>query len=86
MDDPQEPKRADHAYIARHSYSDRTVVHIAGLHALGSIAAAQYVVDHLPDLWAQFGDRSFSMAVSGEFDAMTPTGVSVLIPPRAWDE
>ncbi len=86
MDDPRQPKRADHAYIARHAYSDHTVVHIAGLHALGSIAAAQYVVDHLPDLWAQFGDHSFSMAVTGEFDAMTPTGVSVLIPPRAWDE
>jgi hypothetical protein len=86
MDDADKPRRADPAYIARHASPDHTVVHIAGLHALGSIAAAQYVVDHLPDLWAEFGDRSFSMAVTAEFDAMSPTAISVLIPPRAWDE
>jgi hypothetical protein len=85
MDDA-EPRRADHAYIARHAFADHTVVHIAGLHALGSIAAAQYLVEHLPDLWAEFGDRSLSMVVTGEFDALTPTATSVLIPPRAWHE
>jgi hypothetical protein len=86
MDDPQQPRRADHAYIARHAYPDHTAVHIAGLHALGSVGAAQYVVEHLPDLWAEFGDRSFSMAVTAEFDAMTPTSISVLVPARVWDE
>ena len=86
IDHPSRPRRADHAYIARHAYPDRAVVHIAGLHALGSIGAAQYLVEHLADLWAEFGDTSFSLAVTAEFDAMTPTDLAVLIPPRPWDE
>jgi hypothetical protein len=60
-------------------------VHLAGLHALGSIAAAHYLTEHLPDLYAQFGDRSFSMAVTGDFKGLNPTELSVLIPARAWD-
>jgi hypothetical protein len=86
MDDADNPRRADHAYIARHVRDGQVVVHIAGLHALGSIGAAHYLTEYLPDLWSKFGEGSFSMAVTGEFDGLRPTGLSVLIPPRAWDE
>jgi hypothetical protein len=86
MDDNEQPRRADHAYIARHHLNGKTVVHIAGLHALGSIGAAHYVTEHLPELWSEFGDSSLSMAVTTEFDGMAPTSMSVLIPPRAWTE
>ena len=86
MDDPDEPRRADHAYIARHQRDDHVVVHIAGLHALGSVGAAHYLTEHLPDLWGKFGERSFSMAVTAEFDGLTPVSTSVLIPARTWDE
>lgn len=85
--DQSAPRRADLGYIARHERPDgRVTVHIAGLHALGSVGAAHYVTDHLPDLWAEFGSRSFSMVVLGEFDGQTPTQLSVRIPPRAWDQ
>jgi hypothetical protein len=86
MDDPDNPRRADHAYIARHVRDGQVIVHIAGLHALGSIGAAHYLTDHLPDLWSKHNDGSFSMAITGEFDGQTPTGLSILIPPRTWDE
>lgn len=72
MDDADDPRRADHSYIARHTRDGRAITHIAGLHALGSIGAAHYLTEHLPDLWAEFGDASFSTAVTGEFDGMQP--------------
>ena len=87
MDDAQEPRRADLGYVARHERPDgRVTVHIAGLHALGSIGAAHYLTEHVADLWAEFGPRSFSMVVLGEFEEQTPTKLSVVIPPRAWDQ
>ncbi|MEJ3652531.1 helix-turn-helix transcriptional regulator [Actinomycetes bacterium KLBMP 9759] len=86
LDDPSEPRRADVAYIARHQRDGQVVVHIAGLHALGSVAAAHYVTEHLADLWGKFGERSFSMAISAEFDGLTPIAPTVIIPPREWDE
>jgi hypothetical protein len=86
MDDADQPRRADHAYIARHVDGGRVTVHIAGLHALGSIGAAHYLTEHLPELWSEFGDHSFSMAVTGEFTGLTPTNLSILIPARAWEE
>lgn len=84
MDDP-EPRRADVAYLARHVMpSGAVVVHIAGVHALGSVAAAHYLGDHLADLWAEPGDTTFSMVVAGTFDGSTPTSLDVLVPPRRW--
>ncbi|WP_214370901.1 hypothetical protein [Pseudonocardia sp. H11422] len=85
LDDSDSPRQADHAYIARQVHDGRVVVHIAGLHALGSIGAAHYLAEHLPELYAGFGDGSFSMAVTTEFDDLTPTATTVLIPPRRWD-
>lgn len=83
-DDEAAPRRADHAYIARHVRDGQIIVHIAGLHSMGSVAAAHYVTENLADLWAQFPDRSFSMAVTGEFTDLTPTAITVLVPPKAW--
>lgn len=84
MDDP-EPRRADVAYLARHAMpSGAVVIHIAGVHALGSIGAAQYLTDHVADLWSELGEGSFSMVVGGEFDGLTPTALDVLVPPRRW--
>jgi hypothetical protein len=85
LDELDGPRRADHAYLSRRIRNGHVVVHIAGLHALGSIGAAHYLTEHVPDLWSSFGEQPFSMAVTGTFDGLTPTGLSVLIPPRAWD-
>ena len=85
--DDAEPRRADVAYLARHATpSGAVVVHIAGVHALGSIAAAHYLTEHLADLWSEFGDSSFSMVVGGEFDGTAATSLDVLAPPRRWPQ
>lgn len=84
MDDPDEPRPADHAYLSRRIRNGHVVVHIAGLHARGSVGAAHYLTEHLPDLWAKHADEPFSMAVTGEFNGLTPTSLSVLIPPQVW--
>ena len=84
MDDP-EPRRADIAYLARHAMpSGAVVIHIAGVHALGSIGAAQHLTEHVADLWAEVGEGSFSMVVGSEFEGLTPTALDVLAPPRRW--
>lgn len=85
MDDPESPRRADPAYLSRRVRQGHVVVHIAGLHALGSLGAAHYLTEHLADLWASYGDQPFSMAVSGEFDGLSPTSLSVLTSPRVWE-
>jgi hypothetical protein len=82
--DREDSIRADHAYIAHRIVGDRVIVHIAGLHALGSIGAAHYIINNLADLYSEFGDRQFSMAVTSHFDGMEPTSIEVLIPPRLW--
>lgn len=85
--DDEEPRRADVAYLARHVMpSGAVVVHIAGVHALGSIGAAHYLTENVADLWAEFGDGSFSMVVGGEFHELSPTALNVLAPPRRWPQ
>lgn len=85
MDDPTTPRRADHAYLSRRVRDGHVVVHVAGLHALGSVGAAHYLTEHLPELWAAQGDEPFSMAVTAEFDdSLMPTAITVLVPPQIW--
>ncbi|GAA4560491.1 hypothetical protein [Pseudonocardia xishanensis] len=83
MDD-QTPRRADVAYLARHVREGQVITHVAGVHALGSVGAAHYLTEHLADLYAAHPDESFSMAVSAEFDSLTPKVIDVIVPPRAW--
>jgi hypothetical protein len=83
MDD-DEPARADVAYLGRHQYGNRVVVHIAGVHALGSVGAAFHLVSALPALYREFGESSYSLAVSAEFDEYKPTQINVLVPPQTW--
>lgn len=74
----------DVAYIARHQRADHVTVHLAGIHALGSIAAATHLAAGLQELWRDMGQSSFSMAVRGTFEGQKPTNVEVLTGPRRW--
>jgi hypothetical protein len=82
--DAENPARADHAYIARRKIGGDIIVHIAGLHALGSIGAVNYLFAALPELFAEYGDSQFSMAVTTEFDGLVPRMSKVLALPRVW--
>ncbi|MFI9008850.1 hypothetical protein ACIGNX_16650 [Actinosynnema sp. NPDC053489] len=82
--DEENPTRADHAYIARRKLGSRIVVHIAGLHALGSVGAVHYLTASLHELYTQYGDKQFSMAITTSFDGLTPKEINVLVPPQVW--
>lgn len=44
---------------------------IAGVRALGSVGAVDYLVRHLRDLYAQVGTSGFSMVIRSTFDGET---------------
>lgn len=81
-DDPSES--LDTAYVARHRADDRVIVHVAGIHGIGSLAATNYLTAHLAELFRDVGDRSFSCAVQGSYDGLTITGSELVAGPYTW--
>lgn len=84
--DEQQPGSADLAYVGRHHDDDdgRVVVHIAGIHAIGSLGAVHYLAGHLAELFSEAGDTSFSMVIRASYDGLAITGSSLLAGPLAW--
>jgi hypothetical protein len=79
-DDPGTPW-ADVAYIGRLQVHDRPVVVIAGIHALGSLGAVDYLTNHLTDLHSRVGLNRFSMAVRSEHDGEAVIMSEPICPP-----
>lgn len=78
--------REDIAYLARRPRPDGrgTLLHIAGVHALGSVGATHFLEQNLAELYRDLGTRPFSMVVAS---AHEPGGVAAvdsraLVPPR----
>lgn len=65
----------DIAYVGRLAYQGGTLFVIAGVHALGSIGAVEYLGEHLADLYDRVGTQRFSMVVRSRFtdDKVTET-------------
>lgn len=82
--DEQTPADADLAYVGRHHYGDHVAVHIAGIHAVGSLGAVHYLTGHLAALFAEAGDASFSLVVRASYDGLTITHSSLVAGPFAW--
>jgi len=61
----------DIAYVARLPLdkSDHSIFVIAGVHALGSIGAVEYLRHHARELYDQVGEHHFSLITMGRFDA-----------------
>ena len=81
-DDP--PQDGDIAYLARHQVDGRIVVHIAGVHAIGSLGAAHYLTGHLAELFTQAGAQSFSAVIRSTFDGLAITGSELAAGPYTW--
>jgi transcriptional regulator with XRE-family HTH domain len=78
-DDPSESKPADVAYLGRLARPDGngTFLLIAGVHAVGSLGAAQYLTEHLGELYKHVGLNQFSMVIGCEYDPETKAITSV---------
>jgi hypothetical protein len=82
--DGEQPAPADIAYISRHRDGDRVIVHIAGIHAIGSLGAVRYLTASLADLFAQAGDTSFSLVTEAAYQGLTITSSRLLAGPFPW--
>lgn len=72
----------DIAYVARLNRNGRTLLFIAGVHALGSVGAVEYLRRNLPDLYAEVGERPFSLVVASRFEGLAVTETTALWGPK----
>ena len=82
--DEQTPADADLAYVGRHQDGDHVAVHIAGIHAIGSLGAVHYLTGHLAALFAEAGDTSFSIVIRASYDGLAITHSSLVAGPFTW--
>jgi hypothetical protein len=88
--DEDPAQNADIAYLARHVLDGQVVVHIAGIHAIGSLGAAHYLTSHLdalfshPDLFTPTGEQPFSAVIRASFDGLTITHSGLIAGPYPW--
>jgi hypothetical protein len=88
--DEDPAQNADIAYLARHVLDGQVVVHIAGIHAIGSLGAADYLTSHLdalfahPDLFTPTGEQPFSAVIRASFDGLTITHSGLVAGPYPW--
>lgn len=76
---------SDVAYVARHHQGSRVILHIAGIHAIGSLGAADYLGAHLGELFRETGERSCSLVVRCTYQGLSITGSELLGGPYYWE-
>jgi len=82
--DEPDPAAADLAYVGRHQDGGHVTVHIAGIHAIGSLGAVHYLAGHLAELYAGAGDASLSLVTRASYDGLEITGSSLAADPFTW--
>ncbi|MGL4338911.1 MAG: hypothetical protein ACRCSP_00595 [Rhodoglobus sp.] len=82
--DDNPAQHADVAYVARHCSDEQTTIHIAGLHAIGSLGAAYYLTNHLSALFQDTGNRSFSCVVRSSYTGLDITDSELIAGPFIW--
>ncbi len=79
--DDGEPDR-DIAYLGRLPVAGGTMLLVAGVHALGSVGAVDWLTGHAAELYRQVGDEPFSMVTASRHDGERVLGSEVLCGPR----
>jgi hypothetical protein len=83
MDSPENSDSSDVAYVGRLKLPNgHPFFVVAGVHALGSVGAIDYLRRHLPELYAEVGSKRFSMVVGSDHDGETVRRSELLCPPR----
>ncbi|WP_208026033.1 hypothetical protein [Amycolatopsis acidicola] len=83
-DDPKQPQPADVAYVARHMIDNRVIVHIAGIHGIGSLGATHYLTTHLAEVFREVGAQPMSMVVRATYDGLAITDSELAAGPYVW--
>lgn len=81
MDEP-EHAWSDVAYVGRLAYREAEIFVIAGVHALGSVGAVDFLARELAQVYAAVGTGRFSMVISSEHDGERVLRSEVVCPPR----
>lgn len=74
----------DVAYVGRVPHDHRSLLVIAGVHAIGSLGAITWLTDHLGEVHQAVNNESFSMVVRSTHDGLTITGSELACPPRTY--
>lgn len=82
LDDDAPDSTRDVAYVGRLPFDGQLILIVAGIHALGSIGAVDYLTRHLGELYETVGERPFSMVIGSTHDGDTVTSSEALCPPR----
>jgi hypothetical protein len=82
--DDGQAQSADTAYVARHRQDERVIVHIAGIHGIGSLGAAHYLMAHLAELFTDVAEQPCSLVVRASYDGLTITDSQLLAGPYVW--
>ena len=76
---------ADIAYVGRLPVPGGTVLLIAGVHALGSVGAVDWLVGHAAELYREVGEEQFSLVTASRHDGERVVESEVLCPARRRD-
>ncbi|MFC6242664.1 hypothetical protein ACFP55_14810 [Knoellia sp. GCM10027112] len=73
----------DLAYLSKVTDSQgRVRIHIAGIHAIGSLAAVEWLDQNAADVWRTMRDRDFTAVIAGEHDGPRITRTETVVQPR----
>lgn len=74
----------DLAYVSKVTDEQgRARVHLAGLHASGSLAAVEWLDQHTKEMWRTMRDRDFTAVISGDLEDSRVTRAGAVLSPRA---
>lgn len=76
---------ADVAYVARRSEEARTITHVAGLHAIGSLGAVEYLTANAAELYSASAGNDFSLLVESGYDGLAITRTAAIGEPLPWE-
>lgn len=76
---------ADVAYVARRVEGNRTITHVAGLHAIGSLGAVEYLTANAAELYSASAGKDFSLLVESGYDGLAITGTAAIGDPLWWE-
>ena len=81
MDNSDSALWSDVAYLGRLRLGQQRLLVIAGVHALGSVGAVDFLLRELPRLYEVVGERRFSMVIGSAHDGDKVIFSEAVIPP-----